>query len=134
MNKTPYEKESHHPDRVFKRSYKTVQGISTLSTYLLILVLWRYFVDINTASYCVVGLLSSFVVGRTIYKKNRGMSRTLTGEAVTIILAFIWALYSLYFGVDHKLIMVLVVVHISIFNLCRGVSESVPCRTMFISR
>ena len=134
MNKTPYAHPSQHPDVVFRRSHKTIQGIATLLSYIAIFVFWRNLSDINTASLCIGVLLSSFVIGRTLFKRNRGIARMFNGEALTLVLMFVWILYAIKVGCNRSEILVIGVSHLAIFNFCRGISDSVPCRTMFINR
>lgn len=114
-----------------KRFWKSTEYY--LTVIVVALLAWQA----RSAPYCIVAacvVLDSYIIGRTLWKKNRGLtySGALTSEFQAVLAAQILTAYGVRFcGLPYKIAMELLVANLVIYNLCRGIAKSVGVKNHF---
>src|SRR5689334_13852752 len=94
---------------------------------------WRLAVNPDQLAIGVSALLASYVISRTLWKKNRGQfhSGVLTSELQALLVAQGWIIVDRHV-LTPLLALVLLVANQAIYNVCRGITKSIGVKTQVV--
>ena len=113
--------------KTFKISFKTSEFLTSVFVYIILFMSQFYLSDLTRWSYCLCGIVSSYILARAIFKKNRGAylgdgfkTSEFYAYAISVVLLLLYVLLK-KLSLENGIITISILQ--SAFNISRGYSK-----------